>query len=231
MKKECEVVMLPTKKATWPNCIWLGRISKQLRLDKSYRSYYSCDPIDDSMLPQHLYVVSNDDEIKVGDLVFVSEHVIGSKYSISRIDSLDDIKGLNAKKIIATTDISLTIDNFKFGYGKYLPRPSESFIKKYIKEFNRGYQIKEVMVEYEAAPNEFDNPMTNPLGIDNFEGAEWEVKANNNNEVIITKVKDSWSKGEVSRIVSEFAKDFSRDNRLDFKSSFDYTMNWINRKL
>ena len=66
MFKRATVVLLPTNKATWPNCIWLGRISKQLHLDKSYSSYISKDPIDNSMLPQHLYITS-DEEIKEGD--------------------------------------------------------------------------------------------------------------------------------------------------------------------
>jgi len=57
-KLKCKVAMLPTKKATWPNCLWLGRISGQLRIDKSYNGEanasgepYKLPPFDNSMLP------------------------------------------------------------------------------------------------------------------------------------------------------------------------------------
>lgn len=51
LKRKCQVVMLPTEKATWPNCIWLGRISHQLKLDKSYNdSPRTLNPVDDSIL-------------------------------------------------------------------------------------------------------------------------------------------------------------------------------------
>ena len=62
------------------------------------------------------------------------------------------------REVLATTDKSLEISNnldynqllpnrkdFRF----YLPQPSQQFIQKYIEEYNKGREIKEVLVEYE----------------------------------------------------------------------------------
>ena len=105
MYKKCKVVMLATAKATWPNCIWLGRISGQLRVDHSYDySPRSQAPTEDSMLPQHLYILS-DDEIKEGDWCY------GLLKGNLKLFQYKKKYGemLTPKKIIATTDSSLRI--------------------------------------------------------------------------------------------------------------------------
>ena len=57
------------------------------------------------------------------------------------------------------------------------------------------------MVEFEAVPNEYDNPFTNPKGLNNFEGAEWKLKTDSNNYITITKVKESFTKEEVANLI------------------------------
>lgn len=184
MKKKCKVVMLPTEEATWPNCIWLGRISRQLRLDKSYNHEpKSIEPIDNSMLPQHLYILS-DEKIKVGDCYL-------DECNTPRRCFIDDSRYWavreSYKKIIATSNKSLN-----------LPDPSPEFIEEFIREYNKGNVIKEVMVEYDAYNRsttwEYDEPEI------------IELKVDKNNYITITREKDSWSREEVIEFVYKVLK-------------------------
>ena len=92
-----------------------------------------------------------------------------------------------SEKIIATTDISLVKE-----YN--LPEPSQSFIQKYIEEYNRGNIITDVLVEYDSHPT---------IGkiIDNiaYTGMDIEfLKINpKNNTITIKKAKDSYTREEV----------------------------------
>ena len=172
--QECEVAMLATDKATWPNCIWLGRISNQLRLDTSYNNSKSILPIDNSMLPQHLYFLSNE-EIKEGNYVIDSIGELFGPYEKG------DIIGKEAKKIIATTDSSLQ-----------LPKSSKEFIQAYIKAYNEGKPITKVLVEYKDWCD-YDDDCTWG-GLDK---SDWKLKINSFNEIIIKKVKDSWTREEM----------------------------------
>ena len=57
------------------------------------------------------------------------------------------------REVLATTDTSLKIDNPNYDIGRLayitLPQPSQQFIEKYIESYNKGREIKEVLVEYE----------------------------------------------------------------------------------
>lgn len=142
--QKCDCILLPTEKATWPNCIWLGRTSGRLRLDKSYNDKpKSIPPIDNSMLPQHLYFFS-DEEIKEGDYHYNSDNNTIAQAKISL--------GIKAPKVIATTDSELwtktPIDGAEGHFlNKPLPRPSNSFIDKFLSEYNAGRKIEKVLVE------------------------------------------------------------------------------------
>jgi hypothetical protein len=206
MKKKCKVVRLPTEKATWSNCIWLSRINNQLRLDKSY-----------NMLPQHLYIIS-DDEVKEGDW-FINEQIDGDKVIWQHNGNI--IPNSNPKKIIATTDNSIGIKPFTV-----FPQPSPQFIQKYIDEWNKGNKIEWVNLEYEAIPNEFDNPFTNPKGLDNFEDAKWELKVDKNNYITLTKIKDNWNREEVIQLLQSY-REFVWGNGATL---FDCTK-WIEENL
>lgn len=74
--KLCKPILIPQDKTTWPNCLWLGSITGQLHLDHSYDDDpKSTDPIDDSMLPQQLILISLDpnEKINEGDLMYKSD--------------------------------------------------------------------------------------------------------------------------------------------------------------
>ena len=140
-------ILVPQNKATWPNCIWLGRISKQLHLDTSYNDNpRSIDPIDDSMLPQQLILISldPDEKIEVGDW-FINEQIEGG---IALWQHNGEIKpNSNPRKVIATSDKSV---NAPFG-GKDIfnfPFIPNTYIHQFIKEYNNG-EIKDVRIEME----------------------------------------------------------------------------------
>ena len=148
--KKAKVIMLPTNKPSK-----LGDLA-------TYKGYSLAKVIKEGINPKdstvqfwNLYIIS-DDEIKEGDW-FISNKEI-HQY---RGDIIPEILKSGYRKIIATTDESLyfkdTNKNPKQYMGSYmsmslgenLPQPSQQFIQKYIEEYNKGREIKEVLVEYE----------------------------------------------------------------------------------
>jgi hypothetical protein len=149
MKKTRQVVMLPTEKAS-ENQLGLYRkgdknLTYNLTGAEARRLKYN------GYSPYHLYILS-DEKIKEGDWVLTPENKILKFGQVGTYLSKD-------KKIIATTDSSLTPNDTKHckldtnGECAYcnskLPQISESFIKAYIKAYNEGTPITEVQVEYE----------------------------------------------------------------------------------
>ena len=72
-----------------------------------------------------------------------------------------------------------------------LPQPSQSFIEKFIEEYNKGNVITEVMVEYW----DIDDYSNAPIG-----QTIHSLKVNpKDNTITICKVKDSWTREEIER--------------------------------
>lgn len=162
-------------------------------LDK--RSRYS-----ETISYEHLYILSNE-EIKEGDYVFMS------MYKEIRIcDTSDKASMLNEKqyrnifiKIIATTDTSLG-----------LPQPSQSFIKKYIEEYNKDNTIKNVLVEFEIF-NDKSKERQYSLCSD-FTKEEYfdliksyRLKLDLDNTITIKKIKDIYSREEVNSLLIQLS--------------------------
>lgn len=164
---------------------------------------------------QHLYFLS-DEKIKEGDWIIVNnEDVIQMKSSYDNDMTGEDIwvgdslNGYatykdNCKKIIATTDKSLTFhytpldricktcNGLCKGYITSLPQPSQSFIKKFVEEYNKGNIITEVMVEYEIATE---------ILFKVYEPDPIKLKINpKDNTITIHKIKDSWNIEEVKQL-------------------------------
>jgi hypothetical protein len=151
---------------------------------------------------QHLYIIS-DDEIKEGDwyLDTTLEQVIRAN-----INSDHNVYIGSCKKIIATTNAIpfVTPSNENSGIYKYcvLPQPSESFIKAYIEAYNNGNVIEDVLIEVEKTLNVIQS---GGVGFPEDDIYQTIVKPKlKENNIIIKKVKDSWSRDEVCNLLNEY---------------------------
>ena len=165
MKLKRNVVMLPTKEKSK---LFIGKISGQL-----------CDLTvadrDETTDNQELYITSDEKPVD-GDWVIPNNPEYGNriwKYTPAPCPMPYWGCTDNCKKIIATTDKSLS-----------LPSPSPAFVQAYIKDYNAGNPITEVMVEY------LENCYQD-------EPDRLELYVDKNNCITITKVKDSWTREEV----------------------------------
>jgi len=155
MKKTFKIVMLPSEKAS---DITLSPLKTKLRFKDEHKL--------NSDKYQHLYIIS-DKEIKEGDwyihynsftkdyIIFKSNDEFNSSNNPNVIDTRPNIHTYWNKKLIASTDKSLQIRFEKLSQfhgehiAKDLPQIPESFIQAYIKAYNEGKPITEVVLEME----------------------------------------------------------------------------------
>lgn len=136
MFKNAKVVMLPTNdKATKQSILLQFNKLIQFETDKDCLIWNDKHFGDCNITNQHLYIVSNAFE--------------------------EVCKDTDCMKVIATTDKEISIRRGQYNIGEIgrkiiiptetvvLPNPSNSFIKKYIEEYNKGHIITDVLVEYE----------------------------------------------------------------------------------
>ena len=180
----------------------------------------------------HLFITS-DDKIEVGDwLIYQNKVYHHSKNSFQGVDFTE------CKKIIATTDTSLSISTYypQFTVDKSpietkFPQPSQSFIQKFIEAYNKGESIEEVMVEYEKF---CDGRCSCNHGVPDDEfycySELFIPKVNaKDNTIAISKIKDSWSREEVETLVNKFRKDFPLHRGIQIT---DYQFNrWVSENL
>lgn len=202
-----QVVMLTTYKKS--QIYELGK----LKLGKDTTSNNDCN--------RHLYILS-DEESKEGDWVYSKNynHILQFKKPSNKHFY---------KKVIATTDTSLYFKKegklylgsyISAGLGENLPQPSQSFIKKYIEQYNAGTQITDVLVEYECvhsdlAPN----------------GWDCGIKLDSNNTITITKLKDSYSREEIKELGIEFLKFLAKDHNHKYNTTKDAWEDWTKENL
>lgn len=157
---------------------------------------------------QYIYITSNE-EIKEGDWVIDGALPLSPLFVIQVTKEdlercINNWKSGSCKKIIATTDETLYTDfnNGKTDLKFVLPQPSDSFISKYIEEYNKDNTITNVLVEYEKVyPKHFTyNPSENMF---------INLKVDSNNTITIKKVKDSYSREEVVALLE------ARDKHLE----------------
>ena len=195
MKRKCQVVMLPTEKES----------------SICFRNYpfFNKDNITtySNVEFRELYFLS-DDEIKEGDWFFTGKYIRKCERDSGGslgFTSYDGVAFLfiqpNFKKIIATTD-KLATEPFQGYYEdidctKYLPKPSQDFIEVFIREYNAGRKIEEVIVEY----------TTKHLGFEfdeNCNKSDLILKIKPDNTISIRKIKDSWSREEVTELFEKY---------------------------
>lgn len=192
MFKKATVVMLPTnqkapifKVGNWnklyTSCEILSSNPKDFQSDESY---------------QHLYITS-DEEIKKGDKELEKGEIYYDAIdNCLRKYGTGNIISIHIYKIIATTDESLKFGEDVPGIIRYksLPQPTQSFIDKYITEYNKGNIITDIMVEYHYKES-FCNGCTKDCIENGCKVPSLKVNPQNNT-IIIKKVKDSWTYDE-----------------------------------
>jgi hypothetical protein len=175
--------------------------------------------------PQHLYILS-DEEIKEDEfdqllkqgLYFESGNGIIKTITNQRIKTNGDYK-----KIIATTDKSLAMLVSDPIIGKaptYFPEPSKSFIDVFVKEYNKGNIITEVMVEYEDYW----------IGVCHSLDVAYRPKVSKDNTITIKKVKDSWTKEEVKILFDRYNEFIAHHEPEEWNNFVSPTKNKYLRK-
>ena len=170
----------------------------------------------------NLYIIS-DDEIKEGDWCLFNElEVVKCTYSKNgeflfsgSLTSSSNHHFSYFKKIITTTDTSLQwLDESEInpelarpnGLWKCLPQPSQQFIEKYIEEYNKGNIITDVLVEYETLKTTANNKH---FGEGHIYSITNKLKINHkDNTITIKKLKDSWNKEEIIKLIKSFANNY-----------------------
>ncbi len=221
MLKKTTVVMLPT--------------NEKAQLWKDLKGELYFEPIATGNLVknanQYLYFLS-DEEIKEGDWYLTFDGAgFHRVIMMPRRCEDENYSFLYCKKIIATTDSSLQIKLMEphkdeFGdirYNKFqsiLPQPSQSFLEVFVKEYNKGNIIKEVMVEYDIhhgiktsieeirqlrEENGWDRKLIDEV-----------LKVNpKDNTITIKRVKDSWNREEVEILINSFYSQLLRKGLSD----------------
>jgi hypothetical protein len=218
MLKRILVVMLPTNEK--------APIIKQLDIKHHLVHTPKFDwPLTIHWKYQHLYFLS-DEEIKQGDRYLAYDNTICERYASIPLEG--------SKKIIATTDTSLEHEISIEGMPAQvpLPQPSQSFLEVFVTEYNKGNQIKEVLVEY------VDNGEEEWLG-DNETGQPFwnekiELKVNpKDNTITIKKVKDSWSREEVTDRIIKVLNDstYAKYSSFDLRQKAEFVDKWIEQNL
>lgn len=171
---------------------------------------------------QNLYIIS-DEEIKEGEILpYLMKWENGYELFNSN-NGIRKSKVDKAKRIIATTDKSLN-----------LPQPSSEFIFVFIREYNKGNVIEDVMVEYDGYICDSGHEMSYKTACvyphcdkPNYP----KLKVDKNNYITITRVKDSWNREEVTEILDGF--------RYYLEERYGYSLglldsqdkNWIEQNL
>lgn len=229
MLKKCKLVMLPSnQKAPQINMITTTNEDKLQLVDKTLVDMYEFHKQFGDFAPvkpyQHLYILS-DDEITEGCWFYADEYSKPEKATHVNNTFVNGFIKSACKKIIATTDISLKTEIFGLGETAMcsLPQPSQSFLEVFVKEYNKGNVIKEVMIEYDVITLNEDWSQK-PVVITN----EYKLKINSkDNTITIKRVKDSWNREEVIALFKKYIED--KENSITSKyNGFD---NWIEQNL
>lgn len=210
MLKQCKVVMLSTNKKSIIYFNYVNRLLLGFNIERTLPD-----------VSQHLYILS-DEEIREGDWCMIISPMYPKHYEQATKEELDRIQGNwkngTQKKIIATTEPSLE-----------LPKPSDSFIQKYIESYNKGNVITDITVEYETY---IHNPETNKErhSTDRLYPEDCELekraKVNKDNTITIKKVKNSWTRKEVEGYIMNVFRDIDPNKNWESKA-----LDWINNNI
>ena len=205
--QEAEIVMLVTKYGK----ITLHDYNNLKTLSLAQGNHKGTE---NTIIPQHLYILSNE-EIKEGDWYIDDINTI--RQSITSDKDYWAVRQ-DYKKIIATTNTSLYVPITQDKPFDELPQPSDSFIKKYIEEYNKGNVITKVLVEYEIGKSYSGNS--------GLEVKQW-LKVDSNNTITIKKVEpELYTREQVEQYIIYVYRDIYPDRHWENKA-----WDWINKNL
>ena len=171
---------------------------------------------------QHLYIVSNE-TIKESDwyIWLDNSQICRAETDIMIINQ--HLKNGHIKKIIATTNEYIGYTDIRVSPVKNFciyPQPSDSFIKKYIEEYNKGNIITNVLVEYRKATYED--------WIKTAEPVKDSVKVDSNNCITIKKIEPKlYTREQVEILITNaFKAGYKRSH-----SGYPHTDNWSKPKV
>ena len=200
MLKKCKIVILPTNQQTKYLMVYSdvektkGKLILNGLKNDEYKEY------------QHLYIISYIEKPDNGDYYIIDD--VPELLKNNGLVFIDD----SCRKVIATTNKTLSQTS-----RTEIPQPSEQFIQKYIEEYNRGNIITDVLVEYELISNEeyFLNTINPDENVPYFDE---DLKINPKyNTISIKKVKDSYTREEVDRMLDEQASRTTAEMMEKFK--------------
>lgn len=153
MQKECQVILLPTIKESHLLIVANDKMAFRERPKGRLESHDSPWASSEDFTAQHLCICSNE-EIKEGDWYIAKDNTLCQRYASESVEG--------DRRIVATTDRSIKNYTTKVSatyiggetaevktISYFLPTISQSFIDKYISEYNKGNIIISVMVEYD----------------------------------------------------------------------------------
>ena len=217
--KKHKVVMLPTNEKAKVGMINLEPFNRDGHKLELIRYVTNGDGLN----PQHLYFLS-DEEIKEGDWYIHYQKGTGLRVQKAIGNNIP----MDAKKIIATTS-SLSVNYDLHKDSIWLPQPSQSFIEKFVDEYNKGNVITEVMVEYVSGVTIVDELQ--------WENHETHLKVNpKDNAITIRKVKNTWDKEEVIKVCLKMQHDYLKFHRDSYylpnaHEIAEWTDKWIEENL
>lgn len=227
--QKCSVIKLPTNKPITEDSLLFfgGYLIDGCRISVPDNAVTFLNPIDktfqtisgiDRFEGRYLYFLSSE-EIKEGDCIYeVASQKLG-KYHYDSAENTHDLVIADKnypfitpeyfKKVIATTDPALTL-NFHDGATNTeingLPRPSNSFLEAYVREYNKGNIIKEVLVEMEQLCHQTGQPCGFPCnGLENCKKSLY-LKVAPDNSITISKIKGekTYTRNEVIGILIDY---------------------------
>lgn len=160
----------------------------------------------------------------------------------------------NCRKIISTTDDKKSI-NLGKEYHPYptegglvctrlcpFPKPSDSFIKKFIESYNQGKPIVDIQVEYDKIV--VPGGSVDCMDEDDIDDTTYiyKVRVDKNNEITIKEIKDSWNREEVIKLIkssqnipiiieNQLTERRTTCRKWEFDNQDNWFDNWIEQNL
>jgi hypothetical protein len=228
--RKAKVIMIPTSKNTK---IVLNPTTNKVSIPKEL--IIGTDNlkrfVEVGFIPCHLYIIL-DNKIKENDYCIETNkkspnyHTIFIAHNDEKKGYIHSVEACNnydsIKKVIATTDISLTktIENYPKKSQRTIiniPQLSQQFIEKYIECYNKDEVIIDVLVEYRKVleADYYSIPKINPK----------------DNTITIKKLKDRWNREEVKQLLINCGEEiFRKDGKLRIKDFADLVI-WIENNI